>query len=50
MINELVYEGKVKWFFKIEEVGVLCVVYKDDVIVLNGVWKEFFVGKGEFNN
>ncbi|MEB8067594.1 phosphoribosylaminoimidazolesuccinocarboxamide synthase [Mammaliicoccus fleurettii] len=46
----LLYEGKAKRVFNIEQEGVLRIEYKDEVTAGNGAKKDEMIGKGRLNN
>ncbi len=49
-IKDMVYEGKAKKVFKTKDSKVFLLQYKDQATALDGLKKENFIGKGEFNN
>ena len=50
MDNILLYSGKAKNLFSIEDENVIIAQYKDQATALNGVKKEQIAGKGQLNN
>ena len=50
MDNILLYSGKSKNLFSIEDENVIIAQYKDQATALNGVKKEQIAGKGQLNN
>ena len=50
MNNVLLYSGKAKNLFSIEDENVIIAQYKDQATALNGVKKEQIAGKGQLNN
>ena len=50
MNNVLLYSGKAKNLFSIEDENVIIAQYKDQAPALNGVKKEQIAGKGQLNN
>lgn len=48
--NQLIYSGKAKDIYETADDGIVLIVYKDQVTMLNGAHKEMIEGKGSLNN